>query len=365
MPESIQCPSCNRKLRLPAELLGRRVKCPSCGTGFLAAATEDPPPESVPVAPPPPPPVAPSQPVPPSAPPAGDPFNFQEAPASGDDDSYLDEEERLQARDAWRKVRTGITLILYSIGVAIALVILLLCLLVPLATSIGSGNPRAGAGPSAGVGIALIVMGGLLILGGLTILGLRITGQAFCIAAPSKNGAKGLAVAALLLTIAGLFLTLGSVGLGIIEGAGVIPSLPGGRGTTTGLSNLLNQLGNVVGMIESIVFLFYLRAVALGIHNRGLAQSIGYLLMVSGMMAVLFIGLIVVVIVSAVGATTLGAGPQGPGRKEFEGATALAGICGCVFVIMLITYAIWYLVTLFQVRGAISAYLRRLSMDSY
>jgi predicted Zn finger-like uncharacterized protein len=39
MPVSVSCPSCERKLRVPDELLGKRVKCPGCKNTFTA---EDP-----------------------------------------------------------------------------------------------------------------------------------------------------------------------------------------------------------------------------------------------------------------------------------------------------------------------------------
>lgn len=38
MPETIHCPECGRQLRVPDELMGKRVKCPSCGSSFGAAA---------------------------------------------------------------------------------------------------------------------------------------------------------------------------------------------------------------------------------------------------------------------------------------------------------------------------------------
>lgn len=55
MPTIVACPSCSRQLRVPDELLGKQVKCPSCQTIFTAEAPEP--------APPPPPPVEP-EPVP-------------------------------------------------------------------------------------------------------------------------------------------------------------------------------------------------------------------------------------------------------------------------------------------------------------
>jgi predicted Zn finger-like uncharacterized protein len=36
MPDLIYCPQCERQLRVPDELRGRSVKCPTCGTIFTA-----------------------------------------------------------------------------------------------------------------------------------------------------------------------------------------------------------------------------------------------------------------------------------------------------------------------------------------
>jgi predicted Zn finger-like uncharacterized protein len=38
MPETITCPQCSRELRVPESLLGKKVKCPGCGTTFTAPA---------------------------------------------------------------------------------------------------------------------------------------------------------------------------------------------------------------------------------------------------------------------------------------------------------------------------------------
>jgi predicted Zn finger-like uncharacterized protein len=52
MPIYVDCPSCSRQLRVPENLLGRDVKCPSCGSTFVAAEAE---PAPAPSPPPPPP----------------------------------------------------------------------------------------------------------------------------------------------------------------------------------------------------------------------------------------------------------------------------------------------------------------------
>lgn len=56
MPAIVDCPACNRKLRIPDALLGKPVKCPTCGNMFSESA---PPPPEMPALEPQPP--APSQ----------------------------------------------------------------------------------------------------------------------------------------------------------------------------------------------------------------------------------------------------------------------------------------------------------------
>src|SRR5262249_59131010 len=51
MPEIISCPKCDRKLRVPDDLLGQAVKCPTCGATFTAAGAAPEP--AAPAAPPP------------------------------------------------------------------------------------------------------------------------------------------------------------------------------------------------------------------------------------------------------------------------------------------------------------------------
>src|SRR5205823_6394324 len=48
MPSTINCPSCSRALRVPDELLGKNVKCPTYGTTFSASADAEPPAEAPP-----------------------------------------------------------------------------------------------------------------------------------------------------------------------------------------------------------------------------------------------------------------------------------------------------------------------------
>src|SRR5262249_36112238 len=42
MPIQISCPSCGRQLRVPDNLVGQMVKCPSCQNTFTASVEEPP-----------------------------------------------------------------------------------------------------------------------------------------------------------------------------------------------------------------------------------------------------------------------------------------------------------------------------------
>src|SRR5438093_2746105 len=55
MSTIVDCPSCSRKLRVPDELLGKKVKCPTCSGTFDAVAAPEPartPAPSSPIGPP-------------------------------------------------------------------------------------------------------------------------------------------------------------------------------------------------------------------------------------------------------------------------------------------------------------------------
>ncbi len=44
MQNTIPCPSCQRELRVPEQLIGKLVKCPACATTFTASLSEPSPP---------------------------------------------------------------------------------------------------------------------------------------------------------------------------------------------------------------------------------------------------------------------------------------------------------------------------------
>jgi hypothetical protein len=100
MADIVQCPQCQRQLRVPPDLVGQQVKCPSCSTTFIAGETGP--------APPPPsltPPTSPQEPI---------PFPFEDKQEreslpvprprrrryeDDDDDDYDDRPRRRRRRD--------------------------------------------------------------------------------------------------------------------------------------------------------------------------------------------------------------------------------------------------------------------------
>jgi predicted Zn finger-like uncharacterized protein len=91
MPEIVQCPQCVRQLRVPDDLLGKKVKCPTCGSNFVAEAP--PAPESAPASAPPAP-----QPSPPGDQTADRPPQY--------DDDYADDDRPLSPPRGHRRDAT-------------------------------------------------------------------------------------------------------------------------------------------------------------------------------------------------------------------------------------------------------------------
>src|SRR5712691_2249441 len=42
MASTFECPKCGRELKVPDELLGKKVKCPACQSVFITAVEEEP-----------------------------------------------------------------------------------------------------------------------------------------------------------------------------------------------------------------------------------------------------------------------------------------------------------------------------------
>jgi predicted Zn finger-like uncharacterized protein len=115
MPEIVNCPHCERKLRVPDELIGKMVKCPTCDNTFTAsvAATGDPGPAGAPTPPR-------EEPAPRPQPPRGEDFLFEDKPSQRpprrDDDLELDDEppSRRRQRGDYQPHR-GVLILVFGI----------------------------------------------------------------------------------------------------------------------------------------------------------------------------------------------------------------------------------------------------------
>ena len=115
------------------------------------------------------------------------------------------------------------------------------------------------------------------------------------------------------------------------------------------VGQLAGNVAQLIGVVALVVFLFFLRAVALTIRNHGLAATIKQLLILSGTGVVLFLGMMLVAVASAV---------AGPSPGAMQGPVILVAGCGCTAGVLMLVAFIWYLITLFQVRDALTRYVR-------
>jgi hypothetical protein len=186
MPAVVVCPACLKKARVPEPMLGKTVRCPACAATFLALADG---PVAEPPAPPPGDVLAESE-------PSDEPAAPQRPPLPGDP-------------DALRSLRAGVFLQLIAQGLyAGSLAIFLLVALGALLTApaaapagMGFGGPMGTSINSTGVlpTLALLV-GGLLAIVGVLV---GLVGSALCTLAPAAHLARGLAVAALAVSVIG------------------------------------------------------------------------------------------------------------------------------------------------------------------
>ena len=211
MPQIVTCPDCGRKLRVPDNLLGKKVKCPGCGQKFVGEAEEEqedslePAGRSCSVT---------SRPGDssvrrsdeeeddgPKSRRGRDEVEDDDYPASrrrrDRDDDVRPEPTKADVRQGWDRVRFGLNLVILAvwIGVGTAVVAVSGWLLLimfgvmsfgSIAGSFATGGPPTqqdatqAAGAAAGTGAALLVggcvVGGLVSLLALAQLGARLTG---------------------------------------------------------------------------------------------------------------------------------------------------------------------------------------------
>jgi len=273
MPETLVCPECQRKMRLPDGVLGKKVKCPTCAAVFVATAPEA---AAVPVPPP----------VPVPVPEPEDRDEYVSPPPRSWSSSRAEREEPEVAAaplatgtpsevqneaQAWQAVQAGLKfhMAAHICDLAGIFFFLLLIIIVTTASSeprfesdpFGGGRPMRRSGPSPGALVTLGLFATLAMVG--SFLG-SLVGSSFGLAAPLKYGTRSMSVACLVLAgITTLLFVQAMQGLVL-----AVPAFDRGRG---------EQGGVVVGL--SVLFLILLevaRLTLLALFLRGVAACTGF-----------------------------------------------------------------------------------------
>jgi predicted Zn finger-like uncharacterized protein len=182
MPITVDCPSCNRKLRVPDDLLGKNVKCPTCGTTFAAGTSPAAPPveeEERPA----PAPVTPRRPAPPD--------EYEERPA-GREDEDEDRPRPRRSRASMQPHRGPLVLILGILSLVLGLTMGIGWVLGPVAWILGNNDlkeMRAGRMDPEGEGATNA--GRICGIISTVILGLGLVGLCGCIAFAVIAGIAG------------------------------------------------------------------------------------------------------------------------------------------------------------------------------
>jgi hypothetical protein len=384
MPFVTSCPDCARKLRVPDELLGKKVRCPGCKVVFTAVADSDKPEE----APPPPRRPAPPRderieqdPRPRRAPPPppqdeddsarirqrDDEQDFQEdedelprGRRMREDDEYGEEAPRSSgSRAGWRSVRIGVTFLLIGVSLyAISVIVNLIGSLATASVRPGFGPPPVGvpvAAPVATSGLSVVcsILQMLLQLGWV---GTKVVAYFFFLNVPVRSGARRLAVTLLSLISVELLGILAACGLAFSLGMGMAmvgsPQLVLSAGiglVIVGVIVLLSFLA------ETVVSLLFFKSISLALKARGLATSWNYQLILFGViaaMSLLFAGIMAVMVGSVVSSARTGA-PASATVNAIGGASIAMGCLGCVDGLMGLGWIIWYVVSLVQLNGVL------------
>jgi hypothetical protein len=349
MPEIVSCPDCDRKLRVPDHLLGKKVKCPGCNVMFTAlvagggAVVTRNDYEQVRVR---------RRVEEPAAPPPArrrredDYDDYDDRPRRRRrDDDYEDEyqddyqDSPRRQRAGWRMMCTGLNL--YSIGIWVGVAgvsIMALGFLMAWLLAEHGGDV-----------VAKIVLV-LLWFAGLVDLILRCAGAGLCMAVPAKpgTGRKPLAITAFsLYALHALLLVIAFIMMMLEVGFGNPLSL---FNTARGVG-ILSILAGIVATAALIVFLLANRSAAIGVRARRLGGTFMALLIT---FCVFFVTcILVLVIMEAVGNNI----------TTRSGAKAYLVISIILLVLGLACYIgieIWYAFTLQSLRATAEAHRHEL-----
>jgi hypothetical protein len=139
-------------------------------------------------------------------------------------------------------------------------------------------------------------------------------------------------------------------------------SLGGGGGAGMSAAGL----GSLLTIAAFVVFLFFLRSVALAVRARSLANTIKTYLIAAAIsigVGILLSGIAMAVAGAALFSMIGRGGPPTAGGGAVAGTAAGAVLAmvavACIMVPVVLGMFIWYIVILFQVRGAIDRHLRQ------
>lgn len=395
MPQITTCPECSKQLRVPDDLIGRKVRCPGCSAMFTAEAAAEPP------APPPPPPPRDRR--------EGfkdgrdeprrrdrdeedddrrdrrdrddDRYADERRPRRRDEDDYDDRRRRDDDYDddrdfaprgegrALRGVRLGINLNVIGSWLFLGVYALYVLFAGVTALMLGAavrGGTGGGPPPSTAVG-GMVIFGCLFVV---LIIGLLLTatvmvlvGMGMCMQTPRyrNNSARGLAVAAFSCVAAAVFLYLTGLAINFV----VVAARSGAP-----VGNCVQIFTYPLLLAGVILWLFYLRSLCFALGNRAMAGKV--MAVFFGLMGLIGLSVVIGAILAAVAWSAMmslvgggGSGPSGPGA-----AAAVLRALGSVFILAIVLFGlmflaqvglqIWYTVVLQQVRDTVDRYRARL-----
>jgi hypothetical protein len=172
----------------------------------------------------------------------------------------------------------------------------------------------------------------------------HLVGVGLCIAAPSEYGAKGLAITTL-----------------VLEAIGFLFACPGGF---IPILNIGLVPASALMLLAAIFFLiFFWRACALALNNRGLAYSCRNLAIALAVLVVLPIvlgGMAIVGLLIAGQSETIRRAISNYQREAALGSIYYVYFGAALVVGIALLWAMFYILTLFKVRGAVRRHLAKL-----
>jgi hypothetical protein len=258
MPITFNCPQCRKKYRVEDVYGGRQWRCPTCSADITIPRADDIPVEAVDEGP-----RAPAPRYLDEGPrgPAPAPRRLYEGQPYEPDDRPSGSRE---LAPSWGTVRAGLTVLNTGLIIfLVALVIYILCFVMLLATARGGGGGR-------GLEAIVVAVSFVLGLSALALIILWFVGVGMCCASPSESGGKGLAVGSLICSVLSIVIAVGALVVLIALASGP----RGGRAQEAIMTLIIFGVAWITSFVGFILFLFFMRAVAVFFGNNGLAMSI-------------------------------------------------------------------------------------------